>query len=319
MAKKTAVVLFNLGGPDNIDNVRPFLFNLFYDKAIISLPNPFRYFIARLISCRRNRVAQEIYRKIGGKSPILEETEKQAGALQNLLNSSGDGEYKIFVSMRYWHPFSYEAAGEVKQYNPDELVLLPLYPQFSTTTTESSFNDWSKVADKYGLNIPARRIENYHLDKKFIEAHVEKIGNFYKGIDYQGKIRILFSAHGLPKKVIEGGDPYQRQVEETVEAIVDGLAIDELDYIVCYQSRVGPLEWIGPSTDNEIERAGADGVAVIVIPIAFVSEHSETLVELDIEYRHLAEESGVPAYYRVPALGDDGKFIESLAGLVGGK
>ncbi len=312
---KKAVILFNLGGPDSLDAVEPFLFNLFNDKNIITIPNPMRFFLAKLISGKRAPIAKEIYKNIGNKSPILEETEKQAVALEKALNSITNHQspitYKTFISMRYWHPFSYETIEKVKEFNPDEIILLPLYPQFSTTTTKSSYDDWHKISKKNGLKIPVKTICGYHLDEDFITAHSNIIKKSYEEIG-NTKTRILFSAHGLPEKIIKKGDPYQKQIEETAAAIVAKLSIENLDFVVCYQSRVGRLKWIDPSTEDEIKRAGVDSLEIIVVPIAFVSEHSETLVELDIEYKHLAKESGVKNYYRVPTLGVDDNFIKTL-------
>lgn len=300
---KTAVVLFNLGGPDRPEAVKPFLFNLFNDPAIIGAPKFIRYCIAKLISSRRAPVAQAIYHELGGGSPILPLTEKQAKALETEL---GQG-YKVFISMRYWHPMSAETVEKVKEYQPDNIVLLPLYPQFSTTTTGSSVADWKR----YNLPVPTRVIGCYPIENHFIDAHVESLKPYL----VHDTIRILFSAHGLPKKVIEAGDPYQWQVEQTAARILEKLPVKNIDYQVCYQSKVGPLEWIGPSTEAEILRAGKEGKSVVIVPIAFVSEHSETLVELDIEYKKLAEENGVKGYYRVPALGEHPLFIKGLAKL----
>lgn len=308
---KKAVILFNLGGPDNLDAVEKFLFNLFYDKNIITIPNPVRYFLAKIISKKRAPIAREIYKQIGNKSPILEETKKQAVALENALNGNDSNVYKVFVAMRYWHPFSYETIEEVRKFTPEEVILLPLYPQFSTTTSKSSMDDWNKVA-KNKLTVPTKAICSYHRQENFITAHVDRIRKYYEEASTVCNPRILFSAHGLPEKIIQKGDPYQKQIEETAAAIVSKLAIKDLDFIVCYQSRVGRLKWIEPSTDQEINRAGQDGVGVIIVPIAFVSEHSETLVELDIEYRELAMKCGVKSYLRVPALGDDKNFIKAL-------
>lgn len=314
---KKAVILFNLGGPDNLDAVEPFLFNLFNDKNIITIPNPMRFLLAKLISSKRAPIAKEIYKQIGNKSPIVEETEKQAESLEKALNKNSDGEeWKTFISMRYWHPFSFETIEKVKEFNPDEIILLPLYPQFSTTTSKSSIDDWFKYSKKLGLNKPVKKICSYHVEENFIEAHAEKIKIYYDKEIKNGKTRILFSAHGLPEKIILKGDPYQKHVEETVEAVVKKLSIDNLDFVICYQSRVGRLKWIGPSTDDEIKKAGEEGVSIIIVPIAFVSEHSETLVELDIEYKHLAKESGVKNYVRVPTLGCDNKFIKTLENVV---
>ena len=311
--KRTAVVLFNLGGPDSLTSVRPFLFNLFYDPAIIRVPNPMRWLIATAISTLRSSKARGIYQKMGGKSPILPQTVSQADALEKILSAKGN--YKVFVSMRYWHPMSNVVAKKVKAYDPDEIILLPLYPQYSTTTTGSSFEDWEQACKKEGIDKPTTSICCYPTDNHFIAAHARLVKDSYWKAAEDEKPRILFSAHGLPEKVIEDGDPYQMQVEKTAQAIVQLLAIDDLDYTVCYQSRVGRMKWIGPSTEEEIERAGQDKVPVVVVPIAFVSEHSETLVELDIDYRKLAEEKQVPAYWRVPALSSDALFIDALAQL----
>ncbi len=312
--EKTAIVLFNLGGPDTPEAVEPFLFNLFSDPAILGVPDIIRPMLARFISRRRTPVAQAIYAQIGNKSPIVEETQKQANALQERL-SSGEGEYKTFICMRYWHPMTEEVVAQVKAYAPDTIILLPLYPQFSTTTTGSSFTAWEKAASEQELNIPTARIGCYPTHRHFIAAHAQAVRSVYFDASSHGIPRVLFSAHGLPEKIIAKGDPYQWQVERTAEQVVNLLGIPELDYQVCYQSRVGPLKWIGPSTEDEIRRAGAEGKSLIVVPIAFVSEHSETLVELDIEYKELAEEYGVPAYHRIPTLGVTEDYIETLAEL----
>lgn len=312
--KKIAVILFNLGGPDDLKAVKPFLFNLFNDKAIMTMPQPLRAIVAKLISTRRAKKATEIYELMGGKSPILDLTRQQAAALEDKLKSYG--EYKVFVSMRYWHPTSATVTRNVKQYNPDHIVLIPLYPQFSTTTTGSSFEDWDAECDRVGLKKPTYKICCYPLQKSFSVSHARLIREYYwKAAEY-GKPRVLFSAHGLPEKFITEGDPYQYQVEKSVAAINQILSIDDLDYSICYQSRVGPLKWIGPSTDEEVMRAGRDKTPIVMVPIAFVSEHSETLVELDIEYKQLAERSGVPAFQRVPALATDPFYIEALSEMV---
>ncbi len=310
---KKAVILFNLGGPDGLDAVRPFLFNLFNDEAIISAPNPIRFLLAHFISLRRKKTAQEIYSHMGGKSTIIPETVAQKDALEAILNKKGSSAYKAFVCMRYWHPFSNEVAKEVKDYAPDEIILLPLYPQFSTSTSESSINDWKKTAAKISLDVPTRTICCYPYENSFVQSHLNLISEAIAKIKSKDNIRILFSAHGLPKKIIDKGDPYQWQVEQGAERIAKKIPLVNLDWNVCYQSRVGPLEWIGPSTDDEIIRAGKDGKSVILVPIAFVSEHSETLVELDIEYKHIADENNVKEYVRVPTLSVENDFIKSLA------
>ncbi len=250
MNKKIAVVLLNLGGPDDQSAVQNFLFNLFYDKAIISLPNPFRFFLAKFISSKRAPIAKHIYQQIGGGSPILAETKKQADALEKKLNENSVDKYKLFISMRYWHPFSSEALSEVKKYHPDEVILLPLYPQFSASTTWSSIEDWKKNAEKLKINYPIKTICCYPSNEKFIAAHVALIEKSKVKIPDQSKVRILFSAHGLPKKNIVAGDPYQHQIEKTVEQIVKKLSIKNLDFVICYQSKVGRLQWLGASTDE---------------------------------------------------------------------
>jgi len=313
--QKLAVILFNLGGPDSPEAVAPFLKNLFSDPAIISLPAIARLPIAHLIARRRAPVAREIYNHMGGKSPILQETRAQADALERVLSTEGT-EVRVFIAMRYWRPFSDEAARAVKAFDPDKIVLLPLYPQYSTTTTASSLLDWTKAAKKAGIAAPTLRACCYPWDPGFVAAAAGKIRAAMAGASPEISYRLLLSAHGLPKRTIQRGDPYQWQVEQSAAAIVKALDAPELEPLVCYQSRVGPLEWIGPATDAEIRRAGRDNKGVIIAPIAFVSEHSETLVELDIEYRRLAGESGVPDYRRAGTVGIHPDFIAGLAALV---
>ena len=315
---KTAVVLFNLGGPDRLESVQPFLFNLFFDPAIIRLPTPLRWLLAKLISKRRAPVAQDIYREMGGGSPLLPNTEAQAAALTEALKAKDLGEVRVFIAMRYWHPRAKETARAVAAYAPDEVILLPLYPQYSTTTSASSLEEWGREAKAAGLAAPARTLCCYPQESGFIEAVVERLRGALREIGGQRPPRVLFSAHGLPKKIVDQGDPYQWQVEQSVAAVVRHLGEVNLDWQICYQSRVGPLEWIGPATDSEIEKAAREGRPIIVVPIAFVSEHSETLVELDIEYRDLAERAGAPAYVRVATVGTDAPFIAGLAELVAG-
>jgi len=221
--------------------------------------------------------------------------------------------------MRYWYPFSSLVVKSVAEFDPDHIVLLPLYPQFSTTTTASSINDWQRAARESELNIPEKIVCCYPNDKGFISGMTELIAPLLKSAQEVGPVRLLLSAHGLPKKIIDRGDPYQWQIEETSRGIVgalDAKGFTDLDWQICYQSRVGPLEWIGPATEDSIANAGRDGKGVVLAPIAFVSEHSETLVELDIDYRKLAEESGISHYKRVPTVGTKKEFIEGLANIV---
>jgi protoporphyrin/coproporphyrin ferrochelatase len=309
---KVAIILFNLGGPDSLDAVQPFLRNLFGDPAILRLPTLIRSPLARFLSSRRTAKARAIYAKIGGSSPILGQTEAQARALEEALGKDDDQghEWRGYVCMRYWHPMTEAVVRSVERFAPDRIVLLPLYPQFSTTTTASSFQAWNDAAT---FKVPTKSIESYPTEPGFIDASVElvKQGLVEAGA---GLKRVLFSAHGLPERIVKAGDPYRVQVEQTARAIAQ--RIDGVDWSVCYQSRVGPLKWIGPSTDAEIQRAGADKVRVVLYPLSFVSEHSETLVELDIDYRHLAEQARVPRYIRVPTVGTHPLFIGGLARLV---
>lgn len=314
---RIAVVMFNLGGPDNLAAVKPFLRNLFNDPAIIPAPARIRRFLSWYIATRRTRHSQGIYAKIGGSSPIRLQTEKQARALEDAL--SDVGEVRAFPCMRYWYPFSDQVAQAVAEFNPEQIILLPLYPQFSTTTTASSIAEWRRAAAETGLSAPAKTVCCYANDTEFVAAEVALIAPLLKAAQAVGPSRLLLSAHGLPKKIIARGDPYQWQVEQTCAAVVDGLlaaGFDDFERKICYQSRVGPLQWIGPAVDDEVSRAGADGKAVVLAPIAFVSEHSETLVELDIDYRELAADCGVSHYVRVPTVGVNNQFIGGLAGIV---
>ncbi len=304
---KVAVVLFNLGGPDGPEAVRPFLFNLFNDPAIIQAPGIIRTLIARSISRSREASARLNYDRMGGRSPILPETEDQACALERRL--AGHGEVRVFVAMRYWTPFTDEVAREVEAYAPDEIILLPLYPQFSTTTTASSLKAWGKA---YRGPARVRAVCCYPQADAFIAAHAKLIEGAYRRGGRPAPVRLLFSAHGLPQKIVDAGDPYQAQVEATAKAVAAGLD-GEWDWAVCYQSRVGPLKWLGPSTLEAIEAAAKAGLGVVVCPIAFVSEHLETLVELDHDYAEAAKAMGCTTYVRVPALGIEAQFIEALA------
>jgi ferrochelatase len=314
---RVAVVLFNLGGPDRAESVRPFLFNLFNDPHIIAAPGPLRTMLAWLLSRRRAKVAQEVYAELGGGSPLLPNTEAQAAALDRALADTGNlgDSFRSFIAMRYWHPLSAEAVRAVQAFAPDEVILLPLYPQYSYTTTGSSLRAWFHAAAA-SLQAPARIVCCYPTEPGFVSAVAALVRPAWERASVAGPPRVLFSAHGLPKRVVEQGDPYQAQVEATVAAVVARLAIPGLDWQTCYQSRVGPLEWIKPYAVDEIARAGADRRPVVMVPIAFVSEHSETLVELDIEYRQLALDKGVPRYERVPTVSTHPDFIAGLARLV---
>lgn len=319
MTGKTAVILFNLGGPDKPESIRPFLLNFFMDKNIIRAPWFVRCFLARLIANRRSKnEAGSAYSKLGGKSPLLENTMQQAGALQGELGP----DYRVFVTMRYWHPLAKETVKLVKDYDPDRVLLLPLYPQYSTTTTRSSVQDWQAAAHKENLGAPTSLVCCYPTNEGFIRASAEKIAEAYKSVEQtiHRKPRILFSAHGLPEKIIKDGDPYQWQCEESARKIAEILnrthGLFDLDWTVCYQSRVGPLKWIGPSTEDAIRVAAKDKVPIIIYPHAFVNEHVETLVEIGEEYRDLAKDMGVPVFSRVDTVGTHPEFIRGLADLV---
>jgi ferrochelatase len=316
---KLAVVLFNLGGPDSLKAVRPFLFNLFRDPAIIGLPAPARVCLAAVISGTRARSARANYARMGGASPLLRETDAQARALEaELARTRPDLETRVFVAMRYWKPTTEQAAKAVRNFAPDEVVLLPLYPQYSTTTTASSLQAWNAAYTGPGV---VRAVCCYPDEDGLVEAHTHKIQAVMSGAGRLPAVRLLFSAHGLPERAIKAGDPYQWQVERTCQAVAERLAgawAHELDWKICYQSRVGPLKWLGPSTPAAIEEAAHEGLGVIVVPIAFVSEHIETLVELDHEYALLAEQVGCPFYLRAPALGIESSFVGGLARLVVG-
>jgi len=306
---RIAVVLFNLGGPDGPDDVQPFLKNLFSDKAIIRSPLPVRFLLSRLISKSRAPSARENYARMGGGSPLLPETKKQAAALEALLTGRGRT-VKTFIAMRYWKPYAADVVREVKAWGADKVILLPLYPQFSSTTTASSLKSWKDAGGPEGVAVCC-----YPDTEKFVAAHARKLIETWEAAGKPADVRCLLSAHGLPEVVVKAGDPYQWQVELTA-AKLKPLLPPEWEIEICYQSRVGPLKWIGPATDESITKAAQDGKNILLCPIAFVSEHIETLVELDIEYRHLAEKFAVKHYLRAPALGVDDGFIATLADLV---
>jgi ferrochelatase len=263
-------------------------------------------FIARV----RQRSAVANYAVMGGASPLLAETEAQAAALKIALAARlGDAEVRVFTAMRYWRPSTSEAAAAVMAFSPDEVVLAPLYPQYSTTTTGSSIRAWR---DAYAGE--SHTICCWYDNEGLIEAHANQIRAVWDAAG-RPRVRLLFSAHGLPKSIVARGDPYQWQVESTCAKVADRLG-PGWDWTIGYQSRVGPMKWIGPSTPEAIRSAGADGVGLIVDPIAFVSEHIETLVELDRDYGELAKAVGVPCYLRVPACGVVEPFINGFSSAI---
>lgn len=316
MEERLAIVVFSLGGPDSPAAVRPFLFNLFNDKSIIPLRQPLRWLIARTISGLRAKKSRGYYARLGGRSVLLPETEAQARALEQAAAGAAKN-VRAFVFMRYWHPMAPEVVTQLKGYAPTRIVVVPMYPQYSTTTTGTSVMALTKEAKAQGLAVPFEVVCCFPTAQGFIAPMVDMIAKAYAEMAGTKKPRVLLTAHGLPEKTIAAGDPYQWQVEQTAAAVVAGLGIADLDWQVCYQSRVGPAKWIGPSTENEIKRAGADGVPLIVAPISFVSEHVETLVELDETMRDLAKDAGVPDYRRIPAVRTEARFVDTLAGFIG--
>ena len=311
---KKAIILFNLGGPDKLENVQPFLFNLFNDPAILNLPGFLRFPLAKLIANRRAPTAKKIYEELGGSSPILKLTEEQANALELKLNKDDSlSDYKCFIVMRCWHPRAEDVVKEVINYNPNEVILMPLYPQFSAATSGSSIKEWNDICEKKRFKVKTSTICCYPTDVNFVEAHKNQIVKKIKDLD---NFKLIFSAHGLPEKNIKNGDPYQWQVEQSVDKIVKSLNIRDLDWILSYQSRVGPLKWIGPSTEEVIVENSKLGKHIVIVPVAFVSEHSETLVELDIEYKELADKNGCKNYSRVSALGTNENYIKAMSNLI---
>ena len=333
---KLAVVLLNLGGPDGPHAVEPFLFNLFNDPAIVRLPGWMRWPVAKLISRRRAPVAREIYGHLGGGSPLLANTKAQAAALEAALKEAA-AEVRTFIAMRYWHPQSDAAAREVKEFSPERVLLLPLYPQYSTTTTASSAAAWNHAAKSAGLSAPTQLICCYPTEPGFIAALTDLARAALAEARRQApnaKPFVLFSAHGLPEKIVKTGDPYASQVSATAQAVAAQLELKRGDPVgggqgeesagkgslgewnIGFQSRVGPVRWIRPWTDELIVQAAEEKRAIVVLPIAFVSEHSETLVELDIEYRKLAQKHGAPAYVRAPTVSTHPAFIGGLANIL---
>ncbi len=311
MSRKIAIVLFNLGGPDKTENIRPFLRNLFSDKAIIELPWFMRLPIAFMISTFRAPKAKPLYEIMGGYSPLLENTNLQANAISNsLAKILPNDEIKVFIAMRYWKPFAKETVRQVENFAPDETILLPLYPQYSKTTSGSSLLDWNKYYSR-----KSKTIRNFPVLSGFISASVKSIIKEWENLGKPEKVRILFSAHGLPQKVIDSGDPYETEINQSAAAIKNILP-PNFETIVCFQSKVGPLKWIGPSTEDEIIRAARDKIGIIIYPIAFVSNHIETLVELDVEYKELAHKLSIPFFGRADTVNCDEDFINSLSNLI---
>jgi len=313
---KTAVLLASMGGPDSLQAVRPFLVNLFNDPSILRVPSFIRPFLAQMIASGRDRTAQAVYKKMGGCSPLLANTQKQAKALESVLKQ--EGEYCCFVGMSYWHPFLKDTMKEVKSYGPDRIIVVPLYPQFSTTTTLSVIRDVKNAAHELGLICDIVFIENFYRSSGFIQALAESTKEIWNKAICFGSPLVLFSAHGLPEKIVRGGDPYPAQCMETASLLAHKINLNPDQWKLCYQSRIGPLKWIGPSINQLIDEAAHQKRPIVVVPIAFVCEHSETLVELGIEYKERAMRNGAPFYGVAATVGIKDAFIQGLAARIRG-
>ncbi|MBD2773774.1 ferrochelatase [Iningainema tapete] len=316
---RVGVLLLNLGGPDKLDDVGPFLFNLFSDPEIIRLPFPWlQKPLAWLISSRRKKESQENYKQIGGGSPLRRITEAQGEALKAQLEALGE-QAKIYVGMRYWYPYTEEAIARIAQDGIERLVILPLYPQFSISTSGSSFRLLAKLWRENPKLQPIEYtvIPSWYKKPGYLQAMAELIAQEIDQCSNPDEAHIFFSAHGVPKSYVEeAGDPYQQEIEECTHLILQTLNRPN-PYTLAYQSRVGPVEWLQPYTEEAIPELGAKGVKdLVVVPISFVSEHIETLQEIDIEYREVAEEAGIHNFRRVPALNTHPIFIRALADLV---
>jgi protoporphyrin/coproporphyrin ferrochelatase len=316
--ERVGVLLFNLGGPDTLDDVRPFLFNLFADPDIIRLPwKAMQKPLAWLISTQRYKKSRGYYEKIGGGSPLRRITEEQARALELAL-SRRSIKARAYVAMRYWNPFTEEALDQIRRDGVTHVVVLPLYPQFSVSTTGSSLNEMTALIRKNGQYAPRTSIIcNWQDDPDYIDALAATVREELSRFPDQDPARahIVFSAHSVPVRYIEEGDPYLEQTEQTVALVMDRLG--DRPYTLSFQSKVGPVKWLEPATDATIRRLAREGVSqMLLVPVSFVSEHSETLYEMDILYGHLAEEMGVTHYRRAPALNCRPDFIEALANLV---
>lgn len=310
---KTALLLSTMGGPDSLDNVRPFLFRLFNDRSILRLSQPFRLCLAWLIARRREKEAKETYRKMGGKSPITANTKRQAEALEKELNTDPAKIFRCFVGMSYAPPMIEDAVRAIKDFAPDRIILLPLYPQFSTTTTASVLRDAKHFLNKNKITAPLFVIERFYSNEGFLRAMCDTIRAAIEQAARCGEVHVLFSAHGLPESIVRSGDPYQTECEATTQNLVQRLGLKNEMWTLCYQSRVGPMQWIGPETKDVIAQKARQGKALVIVPIAFVCEHSETLVELAQDYRLLAQQEGASAYEVAATVGTKKDFIQGLA------
>lgn len=315
---RTGVLLLNLGGPEKLEDVRPFLYNLFSDPEIIRLPSPWlQKPLAWLISTLRSKKSEDNYKEIGGGSPLLKITEAQAQALQAKLSEQGI-DIQVYVGMRYWHPFTEEAIAKIKEDNIQKLVILPLYPQFSISTSGSSFRIIEEMwkNDSHLQKIEYTLIPSWYDHQRYLVAMSDLIKQELQQFENPDQVHIFFSAHGVPKSyVTEAGDPYQKEIEECTDLIMKTLNIAN-PHTLAYQSKVGPVEWLKPYTEDALKELGGQNIKdLLVVPISFVSEHIETLQEIDLEYREVAEEVGISNFKRVPALNTHPVFIEALSNL----
>ena len=316
---RLGVLLLNLGGPDNLEDVRPFLYNLFSDPEIIRLPSPLLQApLAWLISTLRFKKSQNNYKKIGGGSPLRHITEAQGAALRSQLQQNGH-DVNVYIGMRYWNPFTEEAIAQIKQDKIEELVVLPLYPQFSISTTGSSFRLLDRIwqADPELQKIKYTVVPSWYDNSGYLQSMANLIEKTLEKVKNPSEAHIFFSAHGVPVSYIEeAGDPYQKEIESCAALIMSKLNRTN-PYKLAYQSRVGPVEWLQPYTDIAIKELAEQGVKeLVVVPISFVSEHIETLEEIDMEYREIAEHAGIETFARVPAPDTDPTFIQALADIV---
>ena len=320
---RVGVLLLNLGGPERIQDVGPFLYNLFADPEIIRLPIPaLQKPLAWLISTLRSSKSQEAYRSIGGGSPLRRITEQQARELQSELRQRGI-EATSYVAMRYWHPFTESAVADLKADGIEEVVVLPLYPHFSISTSGSSFRELQRLRqlDPAFQQLPLRCIRSWFDHPGYVRSMAELIADQVRASDVPGEAHVFFSAHGVPKSYVEeAGDPYQQEIEACTELIMaelESILGAKNPHTLAYQSRVGPVEWLKPYTEEALEALGEAKIRdLVVVPISFVSEHIETLEEIDIEYRELATEAGVVNFRRVRALDTYPPFIKGLADMV---
>ncbi len=311
---KLGVVLFQLGGPDSLDAIEPFLYNLFCDPDIIDFPfaRIARQPLAKLISTTRAKHVAHHYAEIGGKSPILEFTLRQAKALEVDLRRDFDA--RVAVAMRYWKPFTGEAIGAMERHAPDEIVLLPLYPQYSRTTTGSSLNEWNRLWKR--SDPPVTAIREFYEDAAYLDAVAEMVNRSLAQFADPADVDMIFSAHSVPVAVVQKGDPYQRQIERTVDLVWQRGGWPGRRHL-CYQSKVGASKWLTPSMHETVKRMAAEGRKhLLVVPISFVSDHVETLHEIDIEHREQAHALGIADFRMAPGLNDSPSFIRALGGLV---